>query len=98
MKTERMEMLEGLLKSGISPVLLEDFPANIFSDAVVLDSNCSKEDLNGHYEGISFCPPNGSTKPLSRLNAMLFIVKSRRERSSLMFFEKVTLSGCLPSL
>jgi len=31
MKSERMEMLEGLLKGGISPILLEDFPAGIFT-------------------------------------------------------------------
>ena len=58
MKSERMEMLEGLLKSGVSPVLLENFPASIFSDAVMLDSKCPIEDLNGHYEGVDFLPTN----------------------------------------
>lgn len=57
MKSERMEMLEGLLKSKVSPVLIENFPASIFTDAVIIDSNCSIEELNGHYEGVDFCPP-----------------------------------------
>ena len=54
MKSERMEMLEGLLKSKVSPVLIENFPASIFTDAVIIDSNCNIEDLNGHYEGVNF--------------------------------------------
>ena len=75
MKSERMEMLEGLLKSGVSPVLLEDFPASIFTDAVVLDSNCSKEDLNGHYEGISFCPPEWYEK-LESLSEPILVISN----------------------
>ena len=73
MKSERMEMLEGLLKSGVSPVLLEDFPASIFNDSVVLESDISIENLNGHYEGISFCPPEWYEK-LESLSEPLLVI------------------------
>lgn len=62
MKSERMEMLEGLLKSGVSPILLENFPASIFKDSVILEATCNNEDLTGHYEGISYCPPEWYNK------------------------------------
>ena len=75
MKSERMEMLEGLLKSGISPILLENFPASIFTDAVILESDCSKEDLNGHYEGINYCPPEWYKK-LESLDEKLLVISN----------------------
>lgn len=75
MKSERMEMLEALLKSGVSPVLLEDFPASIFNDSVVLESDISKENLNGHYEGISFCPPEWYEK-LESLSEPLLVISN----------------------
>lgn len=73
MKSERMEMLEGLLKGGVSPILLEDFPASIFTDGVILDATCDKSELNGHYEGEKFCPPEWYTKLLSLSEPILVI-------------------------
>ena len=57
MRNERIEMLEGLLKSKISTILLENFPADAFNDAVILDGSCDITELNGHYEETEFCPP-----------------------------------------
>ena len=75
MKSERMDMLEGLLKSKVSPVLIENFPASIFNDAVILDSNCSIEDLNGHYEGVDFLPPEWYKK-LENLPEKLLVISN----------------------
>lgn len=57
MNNEKVKMLEGILKSGISPILLEDFPVSIFENAVVLEADCDMSELNGHYEDAEFCPP-----------------------------------------
>ena len=59
---DRLLVLEGLLKSGISPILLEDIPSHIFDESVVIESDCSVELLNGHYEGVEFMPPEWYTK------------------------------------
>ena len=75
MKSERMEMLEGLIKSGISPILLENFPASIFTDAVILESDCSKDDLTGHYEEINYCPPEWYEK-LENLAEKLLVISN----------------------
>ena len=77
MKSERMETLEGLLKSGISPILLENFPASIFTDAVVLDGTCSKEELTGHYEEITYSPPEWYKKLMdsSKQHTPVLIIK-----------------------
>ena len=75
MKSERMEMLEGLLKSKVSPVLIENFPASIFTDAVVIESNCNIEDLNGHYEGMDFMPPEWYKK-LENLTEKVLVISN----------------------
>ena len=75
MKSERMDMLEGLLKSKVSPVLIENFPASIFNDAVILESNCAIEDLNGHYEGVDFLPPLWYKK-LESLSEKLLVISN----------------------
>ena len=46
---------------------------------------------------ISFCPSNKSTSSPFILQAIAFIVKSLRPRSSSTLLAKLTLSGCLPS-
>lgn len=58
MNKEQMTMLETYLKSGISPLLIEDIPSSVFEDAIVIDSNCKIDELNGHYETDNFCAPN----------------------------------------
>ena len=73
MNSDRIKMLEGILKSGISPILLEDFPVSVFQDAVILESNCDVSELNGHYEGMEFCPPEWYKKLTSKDNAVLVI-------------------------
>lgn len=73
MNSDRIKMLEGILKSGISPILLEDFPVSVFQDAVILESNCDVSDLNGHYEETEFCPPEWYKKLTSKDNAVLVI-------------------------
>ena len=75
MKSERMEMLEGLLKSKVSPVLIENFPASIFTDAVIIESNCNIEDLNGHYEGMDFMPPEWYKK-LENLTEKVLVISN----------------------
>ena len=73
MNSDRIKMLEGILKSGISPKLLEDFPVSVFQDAVILESNCDVSELNGHYEETEFCPPEWYKKLISKDNAVLVI-------------------------
>ena len=73
MNSDRIKMLEGILKSGISPILLENFPVSVFQDAVILESNCDVSELNGHYEDVEFCPPEWYKKLTSKDNAVLVI-------------------------
>lgn len=73
MNSDRIKMLEGILKSGISPILLEDFPVSVFQDAVILESNCDVSELNGHYEETEFCPPEWYKELTSKDNAVLVI-------------------------
>lgn len=57
MYKEKLEILDSYLKSGLTNILIEDMPKEIFKDEIILESNCTIDDLNGHYEGIEFMPP-----------------------------------------
>lgn len=57
MYKEKLEILDSYLKSGLTNILIEDMPKEIFKDEIILEPNCTIDDLNGHYEGIEFMPP-----------------------------------------
>lgn len=57
MSQDRINMLMEYIKAGISPILVEDLPVNIFDDAIIIDSNCDDMLLNGHYENTDFVAP-----------------------------------------
>ena len=50
-------ILDSYLKSGLTNILIEDMPKEIFEDEIIIESSCGIEDLNGHYEGTTFMPP-----------------------------------------
>lgn len=56
---ERLEMITSYIKGNISPLLIENIPSDIFNrNAVILPADIDMKELNGHYEGIDFLPPN----------------------------------------
>ena len=57
MYKEKIKILDIYLKSGLTNILIEDMPKEIFEDEIILEANCTIDDLNGHYEGIEFMPP-----------------------------------------
>lgn len=57
MYKEKLKILDSYLKSGLTNILIEDMPKEIFEDEIILEFNCTIDDLNGHYEGIEFMPP-----------------------------------------
>lgn len=58
MKKLDSNYLKEYLKINICPILVEDLPLDIFDKAIILNNNCDINELNGHYEGIDFLPPN----------------------------------------
>lgn len=66
MNNKKLEMLENYIKSGISPILLEEVSIKNFNNAVVLESNCDNSLLNGHYEDINFMPPEWYNRILEK--------------------------------
>ncbi len=57
MNKEKLNLLENYIKSGISPLLVQNIPSNFFKTCVIIKSNIDKSELNGHYENTEFCPP-----------------------------------------
>lgn len=57
MSGEQLKMLDSYIKSGMSPILLENIPAKVFEGAIILESDCDNSLLNGHYDGMEFKAP-----------------------------------------
>lgn len=53
----KLEMIENYIKSGVSPILLEEVPTELFHNAVVLDADCDDTLLTGHYEDVEYVAP-----------------------------------------
>lgn len=73
MNKERLEMLNEYIKSGITPILIENMPASVFDNATILNVNCDISDLNGHYENINFVAPSWYNKLKQNQTKMLVI-------------------------
>ena len=50
MDDKRLEILKEFLEKNISAILLEDVTSKVFDDAIVLESNCNRDILTGHYD------------------------------------------------
>ncbi|MCM1370535.1 MAG: hypothetical protein NC181_01410 [Clostridium sp.] len=66
MNKEKLDLINTYIKAGITNILLEDVDANVIKNAVILESNCDIKDLNGHYEGLDFLPPNWYKELISK--------------------------------
>ena len=76
MNSERLELLKDYIKTGTSPLLIENIPTDIFNNSVIIDANIDDSELNGHYEDDKFCPPpwyNELIKKSSDYYAVLII-------------------------
>lgn len=78
MNKERLEMLNEYIKSGITPILIENMPASVFDNATILNANCDISDLNGHYENINFVAPSWYNK-LKQNQTKMFVINNINE-------------------
>lgn len=70
---ERLKLLDGYIKSGVSPILLENVPVSAINDAIVLEANCDVSLLNGRYEYMDYVPPKWYMDLLKQNNPILVI-------------------------
>ena len=73
MNEEKMKILNSYIKSGISPILMEDVSVKAFEDAVIIEGNCDMEILNGSYEETNFVAPNWYNELIEKKNPILVI-------------------------
>ncbi len=78
MNKEQVDLLGEYIKAGTSAILIEEIPENaIKKGAVVLDANCSKAELMGHYENLEFIAPEWYNKLMesSKSHTPVLIIK-----------------------
>ena len=73
MYKEKLMILDSYLKSGLTNILIEDMPKEIFEDEIIIEYNCTIEDLNGHYEGTTFMPPKWYQNLINKNKKILVI-------------------------
>lgn len=81
MNKERLNLLENYIKTGISPLLVQNMPSNFFDNSVVIKSDIDKSELNGHYENTDFCPPLWYKELLdkSKINMTVLVIENINE-------------------
>lgn len=81
MNKERFNLLENYIKSGISPLLVQNIPSNSFKNSVVIKANIDRSELNGHYENIDFCPPLWYKELIekSKINTTVLVIENINE-------------------
>ncbi len=78
MNKEQVDLLGEYIKAGTSTILIEEIPENaIKKGAVVLDADCSKAELMGHYENLEFIAPEWYKKLMdsSKEHTPVLIIK-----------------------
>lgn len=69
MNKEQVDLLGEYIKAGISAILIEEIPENVIKKgAVVLEADCSKAELMGHYENLEFKLPTWYNKLMDSAN------------------------------
>lgn len=78
MNKKQVDLLGEYIKAGISAILIEEIPENaIKKGAVVLEADCSKTELMGHYENLEFIAPEWYKKLMdsSKEHTPVLIIK-----------------------
>jgi len=78
MNKEQVDLLGEYIKAGTSVILIEEIPENaIKKGAVVLEADCSKAELMGHYENLEFKLPTWYKKLMdsSKEHVPVLIIK-----------------------
>lgn len=81
MNKEKINLLKNYIKSGVSPLLIQNVSINSFENTVVIDSNIDVSELNGHYEETEFCPPYWYKELLnkSKENVVVLVINKINE-------------------
>ena len=81
MNKDRLSLLENYMQSGISPLLIQNIPATVFDNAVIIKADIDRLQLNGHYENIEFCPPEWYKTLLekSKLGPVILVIENINE-------------------
>lgn len=78
MNKEQIDLLGEYIKAGTSAILTEEIPENaIKKGAIILDADCSKAELMGHYENLEFIAPEWYKKLMdsSKEHTPVLIIK-----------------------
>lgn len=78
MNKETLTLLSNYIKANIDSLYIKEMEYDFFENSIVINSD---SELNGHYEGITFCPPSWFKKveELSKIgNTILIIVKIKK--------------------
>ncbi len=59
---EKKEVLLSYMQANVAPILVDFMTGEEIGASIILDAKIEKTELNGHYEGLEYCPPNWFTK------------------------------------
>lgn len=71
---DKKEMLLTYIKANVVPILVDFIFSQDIEDAIILPAKIDIEELNGHYDEISFIPPKWLSKILSTNTSKILII------------------------
>lgn len=86
MNKEKLTLLSDYIKTGIDSFYIKEIDYDFFDNSIVINSN---SELNGHYEGTTFCPPNWFKKleELSKYGNAILIIDLNNCKDQKKFIE-----------
>lgn len=86
MNKETLTLLSNYIKADIDSFYIKEIDYDFFENSIVINSD---SELNGHYEGITFCPPNWFKKveELSKIGNAILIIDLNNCKDQKKFIE-----------
>jgi len=78
MNKEKIKLLGEYIKARVSTILIEEIPDTVIKKgAVVIDANCTNEELNGAFQNMEYKPPEWYVKLVesSKKHTPVLIIK-----------------------
>ena len=70
----KKELFLSYIKANVAPVLVDFISAEDLDDAIILPANINIKELNGHYSGIDFVPPEWLSEILNASNSRILVI------------------------
>ena len=86
-KNLKIDMLKNYIISNTLPIMIDFIEGKYIPNSVILPANCNITELNGHYEGIEFVPPQWFNELTNKFILVIDNIDSISKEEQLKYIE-----------